>query len=132
MGLETRIQGALKHVGHRAGRSMIARILQAHGLPPVRERLTSWQTFLRAHWGAIAGAGFFTTDVWTVPRAGRSRRSPQGQGGRRARALDVRESFVLPVVHPPRLASSPARDQLPISTRTASLCRWQPAAITTF
>src|SRR5262249_58618621 len=25
----------------------------------------SWQTFLRAHWGAIAGADFFTTDVWT-------------------------------------------------------------------
>jgi hypothetical protein len=28
-------------------------------------RPTSWQTFLRAHWGAIAGADFFTTDVWT-------------------------------------------------------------------
>jgi hypothetical protein len=26
---------------------------------------TSWQTFLRAHWGAIAGADFFTTEVWT-------------------------------------------------------------------
>src|SRR6266576_654894 len=24
---------------------------------------TSWQTFLRAHWGAIAGADFFTTEV---------------------------------------------------------------------
>ena len=29
------------------------------------ERPTSWQTFLRAHWGAIAGADFFTTEVWT-------------------------------------------------------------------
>ena len=28
-------------------------------------RPTSWQTFLRAHWGAIAGADFFTTEVWT-------------------------------------------------------------------
>ena len=28
------------------------------------ERPTSWQTFLRAHWGAIAGADFFTTEVW--------------------------------------------------------------------
>ena len=61
----TRIQGALKNVGHGVGRSTIARILKAHGLPPVPERPTSWQTFLRAHWGAIAGADFFTTEVWT-------------------------------------------------------------------
>jgi putative transposase len=31
----------------------------------VPERPTSWQTFLRAHWGAIAAADFFTTEVWT-------------------------------------------------------------------
>ena len=61
----TRIQGALKNLGHRAGRSTIARILKAHGLPPVPERPTSWTTFLKAHWGAIAGADFFTTEVWT-------------------------------------------------------------------
>jgi putative transposase len=61
----TRIQGALKSVGHRVGRSTIARILKAHGLPPVPARPTSWQTFLRAHWGAIASADFFTTEVWT-------------------------------------------------------------------
>src|SRR5687768_14559165 len=29
------------------------------------ERPTSWQTFLRAHWGAIAAADFFTTEVRT-------------------------------------------------------------------
>jgi putative transposase len=61
----TRIQGALKNLGHQVGRSTIARILTAHGLPPVPARPTSWQTFLRAHWGAIAGADFFTTEVWT-------------------------------------------------------------------
>jgi putative transposase len=61
----TRIQGALKNVGHRVGRSTIARVLKAHGLPPVPQRPTSWQTFLRAHWGAIAGADFFTSEVWT-------------------------------------------------------------------
>src|SRR5947209_10543915 len=61
----TRIQGALKNVGHRVGRSTIARILKAAGVPPVPERPTSWQTFLQAHWGAIAGADFFTTEVWT-------------------------------------------------------------------
>jgi hypothetical protein len=39
--------------------------LKAAGLPPVPQRPTSWQTFLKAHWGAIAGADFFTTEVWT-------------------------------------------------------------------
>ena len=32
---------------------------------PVPARPTPWQTFLRAHWGVIAGADFFTTEVWT-------------------------------------------------------------------
>ena len=40
-------------------------ILKAAGLPPVPQRPTSWQTFLKAHWGIIAGADFFTTEVWT-------------------------------------------------------------------
>jgi hypothetical protein len=61
----TRIQGALKNLGHRVGRSTIARILKARGVPPVPGCPTSWRTFLRAHWGAIAGADFFTTEVWT-------------------------------------------------------------------
>jgi transposase InsO family protein len=61
----TRIVGALKNVGHRVSRSSIARILMARGIPPAPERPTSWQTFLQAHWGAIAGADFFTTEVWT-------------------------------------------------------------------
>jgi transposase InsO family protein len=61
----TRIQGALKNLGHRVGRSTIRRILKAAGLPPVPQRPTSWQTFLKAHWGVIAGADFFTTEVWT-------------------------------------------------------------------
>ena len=50
----TRIRGALKNVGHRVGRSTIARILKAQGLPPVPERPTSWQTFLWAHGGVIS------------------------------------------------------------------------------
>src|SRR5262245_44145495 len=36
-----------------------------HGLPPVPERPTSWQTFFPALWCAIAGVDFFTTEVWT-------------------------------------------------------------------
>jgi HTH-like domain len=42
----TRIQGALKNLGHQVGRSTVARILKAHGIPPAPERPTSWQTFL--------------------------------------------------------------------------------------
>jgi transposase InsO family protein len=61
----TRIQGALKNVGHLVGRSTIARILKAQGIRPAPERPTPWRAFLRAHWGAIAGADFFTTEVWT-------------------------------------------------------------------
>jgi hypothetical protein len=60
-----RILGALKNVGHRVGRSTIARILKARGIPPGPDRPTSWQVFLRAHWGAIRGADLFTTEVWT-------------------------------------------------------------------
>jgi transposase InsO family protein len=61
----TRIQGALENLGLRAGRSTIARIIKAAGLAPAPKRPTIWQTFLRAHWGAIVGADFFTTEVWT-------------------------------------------------------------------
>jgi transposase InsO family protein len=61
----TRIQGALENVGHRVGRTTIRRVLKAAGLPPVPQRPTSWHTFLKAHWGAIAAADFFTTEVWT-------------------------------------------------------------------
>ena len=61
----TPIQGALTNIGHRVGRSTIRRILKAAGLPPAPQRPTSWQTFLNAHWGGIAGADFFTTEVWT-------------------------------------------------------------------
>jgi putative transposase len=61
----TRIRGALKNVGHCVGRSTIARLLTGQGIPPVPARPTSWETFLRAHWGAIAGADFLTTEVWT-------------------------------------------------------------------
>lgn len=54
----------LTTVGHRVGRSTIARILKTHGVSPVPARPTSWQTFLRAHWGAVARADFFTTEDW--------------------------------------------------------------------
>ena len=61
----TRIQGALKNLGHGVARSTVAKVLKAHGYPARAARPTSWRTFLRAHWGEIAGADFFTTEVWT-------------------------------------------------------------------
>jgi putative transposase len=62
----TRLQGALKNLGHRVARSTVATILKQHGVPPSPGRPTSWQTFLRAHWDALVAADFFTTEVWTV------------------------------------------------------------------
>jgi putative transposase len=61
----TRIQGALKNLGHRVATNTVARVLKDNGIPPAPDRPSSWRTFLRAHWGAIAGADFFTTEVWT-------------------------------------------------------------------
>jgi hypothetical protein len=54
----TRIQGALKNLGHQVGRSTVARILKANGPLPAPNRPTSWQTFLRAHWGALGEPHF--------------------------------------------------------------------------
>src|SRR5918996_1208940 len=61
----SRIQGALKNLDHCVARSTVAKVLRDHGIPPVPGRPSSWRTFLRAHWGVIAGADFFTTEVWT-------------------------------------------------------------------
>ncbi len=63
--VNTRIGGALKNLGHRVARSTIALILKEQGIPPVPEGPASWQTFLRARWGTIVWADFFTTEVWT-------------------------------------------------------------------
>jgi putative transposase len=61
----TRIQGALKNLGHDVARATVAKVLKDNGIPPAPDRPSSWRTFLRAHWGAIAGADFFTSEVWT-------------------------------------------------------------------
>jgi transposase InsO family protein len=60
-----RIQGELKGLGHRVSRSTIAKVLKENGIQPAPDRPSSWKTFIQAHWGQVAGADFFTTEVWT-------------------------------------------------------------------
>jgi putative transposase len=55
----------LKNLDHRVARSTVAAVLKHNGIPPAPGRPSSWRTFLQAHWGEIAGADFFTTEVWT-------------------------------------------------------------------
>ncbi|HET8938919.1 MAG TPA: hypothetical protein VFN67_35990 [Polyangiales bacterium] len=63
----TRIRGALFNLGHEFGRNTIKRILLEAGIEPTPERSkrTSWSSFLRAHWGAIAAMDFFSVEVVT-------------------------------------------------------------------
>jgi hypothetical protein len=63
----TRIRGALDNLGHEIGRNTIKRILLDNGFDVVRRRGISWETFLKAHWGAIAAIDFFGVEVvkWT-------------------------------------------------------------------
>jgi len=65
LGLHAHSGGAEERGPSRA-RSTIASILKAEGIPPSRERPSSWRTFLRAHWSALVAADFFTTEVWTA------------------------------------------------------------------
>ncbi len=61
----TRIQGTLKDLGHRVGRTTVSRTLKSEGIKPAPDRPSSWKTFLKAHWGEVAATDFFTTEVWT-------------------------------------------------------------------
>jgi len=63
----TRIEGALKNLGHEVGRNTIKRILQENGIDPVPERgkRMSWATFIKAHLGVIVGMDFFTVEAMT-------------------------------------------------------------------
>ncbi len=61
----TRIRGALRNLGHEIGRNTIKRILNENGIDPAPLRKMPWNTFLRAHWGAIAATDFFSVEVLT-------------------------------------------------------------------
>jgi transposase InsO family protein len=61
----TRIRGALYNLGYEVGRNTIKRILLENGIDPapLRKKGMSWETFLKAHWGAIAATDFFSVEV---------------------------------------------------------------------
>ena len=61
----TRIQGALKNLGHQVSDSTIANIMREQGLQPAPDRPTSWRVFLKSHLGEVAATDFFTTEIWT-------------------------------------------------------------------
>lgn len=61
----TRIRGALENLGYQVGRNTIKRILLENGFDPAGFRSTTWSTFIRAHWGAIAATDLFTVEVAT-------------------------------------------------------------------
>ncbi len=62
-----RIQGALANLGHTIAPNTVKRILKDHGIEPapVRRGKTTWSQFLSTHWDTLAGADFFTTEIWT-------------------------------------------------------------------
>jgi putative transposase len=64
----TRLRGALRDLGFDMARSTIQRILRDNGIEPAprRGKTLSWSAFLRAHWGAIAAADFFSVEVLTI------------------------------------------------------------------
>ncbi len=63
----TRIRDALRHLGHVIARNTVKRILFDHGIVPAPERgrKTSWKSFIKAHFGEIAAADFFSVEVLT-------------------------------------------------------------------
>ncbi len=61
----TRIKAVLHNLGFEIGRNTVKRVLIQNGIDPAPLRRTSWQTFLKAHWGAIAATDFFAVEVIT-------------------------------------------------------------------
>jgi len=64
----TRIQGSLKNLGHKVGRTTVANILKNHGLDGAdrRQKKNTWRTFLKSHWDCLAALDFFTVEVLTL------------------------------------------------------------------
>ena len=64
---DTRIRGALGHLGHQVARGPLANVRKERGLEPApaRKTRTTWREFLAAHGDVLAAADCFTVEGWT-------------------------------------------------------------------
>ncbi len=62
-----RIAEAIQNLGHNISDASVGNILKQHGIEPApdRKRSTSWSTFIKAHWDALAAIDLTTIEVWT-------------------------------------------------------------------
>ena len=62
----SRLQGALKNLGHRISRSTVANILKENGMEPApqRQKGTTWKDFINTHKDVLCATDFFTQEVW--------------------------------------------------------------------
>ncbi len=60
-----RLQGELRKLGHRLGRSTVRDVLQRHRVPPAptRRRPSTWRSFLCRHQDALLACDFFTVET---------------------------------------------------------------------
>ena len=65
---DTRIRGALSHLGHEIARTPVKRILHDHGIDPApeRSRRMLWKTFLQAPWEGLTACDLVTVEVLTL------------------------------------------------------------------
>jgi transposase InsO family protein len=58
----------LANLGHTLSDAAVGNILKGSGIEPApdRKRLTTWRTFLLAHWQVLAAVDFTTVEVWTA------------------------------------------------------------------
>ena len=68
---DTRIRGALSHLGHEIARTTVKRILHDHGIDPApeRSRRLPWKTVLQAPWEGLTACDLFTAEVAHAGRA---------------------------------------------------------------
>ena len=67
-----RIQGEMKHLGLLVARSTIAEILRENGIKPAPDRPSSWMTFIKSHWGSLAGGSDSASEPSATPSVGES------------------------------------------------------------
>ncbi len=62
-----RIQGALANLGHEISDATVGKLLKTNGIEPApaRKKTTTWMTFIKAHWDALAAIDFTSVEVWT-------------------------------------------------------------------